>query len=199
MYLFSAVLALHVFLFQIKTTAPYPATRKVPQESLHVERDHQADELIRSMNATHHDGQYEVGNTSSHQLLFEHAHVRRARQASGCLISKAVEQCGNDSIVTVTCRARSVTCIQYGGAAPRCVIKRLTTRLVAKRSIQNVYVKAVQVELYPSRIEEKRRRYTECRSYILQTYRNISIRYISLGYIGLGLYLSKRPFWTGLI
>lgn len=122
--LFSAVLALHVFLFQIKTTAPYPATRKVPQESLHVERDHQADELIRSMNATHHDGQYEVGNTSSHQLLFEHAHVRRARQASGCLISKAVEQCGNDSIVTVTCRARSVTCIQYGGAAPRCVIKK---------------------------------------------------------------------------
>ena len=120
---FAIVLALHVFLHQINIFAP----ANEPQEFLHSGPDHheiQTNDVITSNNATHHDAQHEVTNTSSLQLSFEHAHSRRARQISGCLNSTSVEHCGKDLIVTVKCRKRSITCIHYGGAAPRCVTKK---------------------------------------------------------------------------
>ncbi|KAL9955497.1 hypothetical protein ACROYT_G036830 [Oculina patagonica] len=119
---FATVLVLHVVLSQIKISASYQAND--PQEFLHAEPDDQeiqTNDVISSKNATHRDAQYDVTNTSSVLLSLEHAHGRTARQVSGCRNGKAVVHCGKDLIVTYKCRKRSVTCIQYGGAAPRCV------------------------------------------------------------------------------
>ena len=124
---FPTVLALQVFMFQMNFSAPYPAVSNDPQKFLHLvpySHEIQTNDVNTSKNATHHDAQYEVTNTSSLQLSFEHAHGRRARQISGCVISTSVEHCGKDLIVTVKCRKRSITCIHYGGAAPRCVTKK---------------------------------------------------------------------------
>jgi len=109
-------MALHVLLTQFKIAKPYPAASSDPQEFLH------AEQWLRSKNATRHDAKYDVNNSSNLLLsLFEHAHIRTARQvSSGCLKSKSVRQCGNDLILTVECKKRSKTCIRFRNNA-RCV------------------------------------------------------------------------------
>ena len=114
----ATVLALHVFLFQFNISKPYPAASSDPLEFLH------AGPLFRSKNATHHDAKYDVNNSSNLLLSqFEHAHIRRARHASGCLKKESVQQCGKDLIVTVECEKRSKTCIRYLNNA-RCVAEK---------------------------------------------------------------------------